>query len=881
MLLLSPGRRSPTLHAGCAFSPGFAPLGNDGLPRSAGIRFTGKSHRLSRRSFHGSPRYQRQDPRGQRRARHAPLVGAARLAAHDRHEVRLRHRSVRCLHRAPRRRGRALLRHAAVRGGRQEGDHHRGDRGHSGRQGGTGRVDPARRPAMRVLPVRADHERERASRQEPRAERRRYRRGDERERLPLRDLQPDSRRDQGRGRERERSVIMRAKPMNASRRECLKPSAIAGGGLIVGFTLPGAARLAQGADKEAQINAYLRIAPNNAITVVCGLSEMGQGVHTAIPMLVAEELDADWSRVRVEQAGVDKAFVNPIFGIQATGGSTAVRGHWEPMRKAGATARAMLIAAAAETWKADAAECRTERGMVIHTSGKKLSYGQLAEKAAKLTPPKDVKLKDPKQFNLLGKSGTKRLDTVAKSTGRAKFGLDVYRPGMLTAVIAYPPVPGGKVVSVNDAKAKAVPGVRQVVQIPSGVAVLADGDWAAKLGRNEGDAKAAVPAKKIEAEYEAPYLSHSCMEPLNCTAWVRKDGVEIWAGTQSQGPAQGILAQVAGVAPGKVKVNTMYLGGGFGRRFAPDPVIGATGLSKISGKPVKLVYSREDDTRGYFYRPASVTRMTGGLDASGRATLFTASVASPSIMEGSHFMKLPPDGVDEFGVEGIRDCPYDIPNLRIEYSRQEPGGIQVWFWRSVGHSQNSFFLESFIDELAYAAGKDPFEFRRSLLGKQPRYKGALELAAEKADWGKPLPAGVHRGIAVVFSFGSWCAQVAEVSVGADGTPKVHRVVAAVDCGMTVNPDIVKRQIESAIVYGLTATLYGKITFKDGRVEQSNFHDYRMLRMSEMPKVEVHIVPSKEAPGGIGEPGTPPIAPAVANAIFAATGKRIRKLPLLG
>jgi isoquinoline 1-oxidoreductase beta subunit len=371
------------------------------------------------------------------------------------------------------------------------------------------------------------------------------------------------------------------------------------------------------------------------------------------------------------------------------------------------------------------------------------------------------------------------------------------------------------------------------------------------------------------------------MEPLNCTAWVRKDDVEIWAGTQSQGPAQGILSQVAGVAPGKVKVNTMYLGGGFGRRFAPDPVIGATVLSKITGKPVKLVYSREDDTRGYFYRPASVTRMTGGLDANGRATLFTANVASPSIMEGSHFMKLPPDGVDEFGVEGIRDCPYDIQDLHIEYSRQEPGNLQVWFWRSVGHSQNSFFLESFIDELAHEAGKDPFEFRRSLLGKQPRCREALELAAEKAGWGKPLPTGVHRGIAVVFSFGSWCAEVAEVSVGSDGTPKVHRVVAAVDCGMTVNPDIVKRQVESAIVYGLTAALYGKITFKDGRVEQSNFHDYRMLRMNEMPKVEVHIVPSREAPGGIGEPGTPPIAPAVANAIFAATGKRIRKLPLLG
>jgi isoquinoline 1-oxidoreductase beta subunit len=711
-------------------------------------------------------------------------------------------------------------------------------------------------------------------------------------------------------------MTMNARTLNSSRREFLKASAMAGGGLVIGFTLPGASRLAQAASAAVPMNAYLRIAADGSITVVCGLSEMGQGVHTAIPMLIAEELDADWSRVRVEQAPVDKAFANPIFGMQATGGSTSVRGHWEPMRKAGAAARSMLIAAAADTWKADAADCRTERGMVIHKDGRKLAYGSLAGKASKQKPPAAPKLKDPAQFTLLGKSGTRRLDSAAKSTGRAKFGLDVYVPGMLTAVIARSPVLGGKVASVNDARAKAVKGVRQVLQIPSGVAVLADGYWAAKLGRdaleiewdrganaslssdgisktlsagaaasgavgrNEGDFKSAAPAKKIDAEYEAPYLSHSCMEPLNCTAWVRGGEVEIWAGTQSQGPAQGILSQVAGVAPGKVKVNTMYLGGGFGRRFAPDPVIDATILSKMSGKPVKLVYSREDDTRGSFYRPASVTRMSGGLDASGRAVLFTANVASPSIMEGSHFMKLPPDGVDEFGVEGIRDCPYDIPNLHVEYSRQEPGGIQVWFWRSVGHSQNSFFLESFIDEMAHAAGKDPFEFRRSLLAKQPRYKGALELAAEKAGWGTPLPAGVHRGIAVVFSFGSWCAEVAEVSVGSDGTPKVHRVVAAVDCGMTVNPDIVKRQIESAIVYGLTAALYGKITFKDGGVEQSNFHDYRMLRMNEMPKVEVHIVPSKEAPGGIGEPGTPPIAPAVANAIFAATGKRIRKLPIL-
>ena len=700
--------------------------------------------------------------------------------------------------------------------------------------------------------------------------------------------------------------------VNESRRNFLKSSALAGGGLVIGFTLPGASRPAQAAADTA-LSAYLRIGPDNRITVVCGLSEMGQGVHTAIPMLIAEELEADWSRIAVEQAGVDKAFNNPIFGMQATGGSTSVRGHWEPMRKAGAAAREMLIAAAAESWKVNPAECRAEKGVVIHKSGKKLSYGRLANRAAKQPVPANPRLKNAKAFKLLG-HGLKRLDTPPKVNGKAKFGLDVYLPGMLTAVMARPPVPGGKAVAVNDAKAKAVPGVRQVIQVPMGVAVLAEGYWAAKQGRdaleiqwdrgalatlssdgvskmlaekaaaggavarNEGDAKSAAAAKTLSAQYEAPYLAHACMEPMNCTAWVKPDEVEIWAGTQSQGPSQGILSQVAGVVPSKVKVNTMYLGGGFGRRFAPDFTIAATLLSKISGKPVKLVYTREDDMQAYFYRPASVTRFSGGVDAAGKAVSFSASVASPSIMAGSGFMKIPPNGVDGMAVEGIEDCPYDIPNLRVEYARAEPG-VQVWFWRSVGHSQNIFFIESFIDEMAASAGKDPFEFRRDLLGKQPRYKGVLELAAGKAGWGKPLPAGVHRGIAVAQSFGSYVAEVAEVSVGADGAVKVHRVVCAVDCGMTVNPVIVQRQIESAVVFGLTAALYGKITFKDGRVEQANFDSYPLLRIEEMPKVEVHIVPSSEACGGIGEPGTPPIAPAVTNAIFAATGKRIRSLPI--
>ena len=699
---------------------------------------------------------------------------------------------------------------------------------------------------------------------------------------------------------------------NASRRDFLKTSALAGGGLLIGFTLPGASRLAQAASIFSP-NAYLRIGSDNQITVICGLSEMGQGVHTAIPMLVAEELDADWSKIKVEQAEADPAFNNPIFGMQATGGSTSVRGHWEPMRKAGAAARAMLVAAAAAKWKTDPADCRTEKCMVVHKSGKKLSYGQLADAAAKQAVPAEVKLKNAKEFKILG-TAAKRLDTPAKVNGTAKFGLDVRLPGMLTAVMARPPVPGGKLVSVDDSKAKAIPGVRQVVQIPSGVAVLAEGFWAAKQGRdalqikwedganaalssagvsrmlaegaakggavsrNEGDVSGAAASHQLAATYEAPYLAHACMEPMNATVWVKPDEIEVWAGTQSQGPSQGILGEVAGVAPGKVKVHTMYLGGGFGRRFAPDFTIDATLLSKISGKPVKLVYTREDDMKAYFYRPASVTRFVGGLDASGKAASFSACVASPSLMEASGFMKLPADGVDEMAVEGIRDCPYDFPNLRVEYARREPG-VQIWFWRSVGHSQNLFFIESFIDEMAAAAGKDPYEFRLGLLGKQPRFRGALELAAKKAGWGKPLPAGVHRGIAVAHSFGSYVAEVAEVSVGKDGKVKVHRVVGAVDCGMTVNPEIVKRQIESAIVYGLSAALYGKITFKDGRVEQSNFHDYPVLRIDEMPKVEVHIVASTGPPGGIGEPGLPPIAPAVANAIFAAIGKRVRTLPI--
>ena len=688
-----------------------------------------------------------------------------------------------------------------------------------------------------------------------------------------------------------------------------------GGALVVGFALPLSGRAATHAGAAFTPNAFLRITPDNRVTVVCGASEMGQGVLTSIPMLLAEELDADWSLVGVEQAPVDKAYANPAFGMQATGGSATIRGNWTPMRQAGAAAREMLLAAAAAQWQLDAAQLSTEKSFVSGPGGRRASYGSLAQAAAKQPVPAKPTLKDPKNFRILGRPA-RRLDTPMKTNGQARYGIDAQVPGMLVAVMARAPAGGAKPKSVDDSKAKAVKGVRQVLTIASGVAVLADGYWAAKKGRDalvidwdlgaaqaldsagvsellddgarDGDAIArddgnlsdaiATSALSLDARYEAPYLAHACMEPMNCTAWVRGDAVELWVGTQSQGPVQGILGQVASVTPAKVTINTMMLGGGFGRRFAPDFAIDATLLSKISGKPVKLIYAREDDMAAGFYRPASVARFEAALGDDGRPTALKAGVGSPSIMAASGFMKIPANGVDSFAVEGLADHPYDIPAQRIAYGRKEPGP-QVWFWRSVGHSQNAFFIESFIDELAWAAKQDPYEYRRALLGKSPRHKAVLELAAREAGWGSPLPPGVGRGIAVAESFGSYVAEVVEASIGESGVPQVHRVIAAVDCGMTVNPQTIQRQIEGAIVYGLTAALYGRISFKDGRVEQGNFNTYQMLRMNQMPAVQVHIVDSTEAPGGIGEPGTPPAAPALLNAIFAITGQRVRTLPI--
>ena len=704
--------------------------------------------------------------------------------------------------------------------------------------------------------------------------------------------------------------------VNVSRREFLKKGSAAGAALVIGFYLPGKGSLAAaGVPAAAPFapNAFIRVGADDLVTILVGQSEMGQGVLTSLPMIVAEELEADWKKVRFESALADPAYFNPLWGAQGTGGSTSVRAFWEPLQKAGAAAREMLIAAAAQTWGVDKSTCRAENGAIVHPpSGRRLTYGALVETAAKLPVPKDVPLKQPKDFRVIGKR-TKRLDTADKSSGRAGFGIDVRVPGMLHAVVARCPVFGGKVAKFDAAKA--LPGVRHVVPIESGVAIVAESTWAAMEGRRaleitwdegpnanldsagitklfeertrqpgavarkEGDAAAALAgaAKKIEAIYEVPFLAHATLEPMNRTAHVRADSCDIWVPTQFQTGTQGVAAKITGLPPASVKVHTTLLGGGFGRRAELDFVAEAVQVSKAVGAPVQVVWSREDDMQHDFYRPASYSRFSAGLDADGWPVAWMHRIACPSIS-----MRWSPEevknGVDPSSVEGAAELPYAVPNILVDYHLTDTG-IPVGYWRSVGHTQNAFFTECFLDEVAAAGGKDPYELRRRLLAKAPRHLGVLELAATKAGWGSPLPRGRGRGIAVMKSFGSFVAEVAEVSIARDGAVRVHRVVCAVDCGSVVNPDTVEAQMESGIVYGLTAALKGAITIDKGRVQQSNFHDYEMLRINEMPVIEVHIVPSSEPPGGVGEPGTPPIAPAVANAIFAVTGKRIRRLPI--
>lgn len=703
-----------------------------------------------------------------------------------------------------------------------------------------------------------------------------------------------------------------------SRRKFLQTSAVATAGLLIGFRLPLEGEAAE-APGEFNPNAFLRIAPSGRVTVIVGKSEMGQGIYTALPMIVAEELDADWSKVSVESAPVAPEYNHTVFGIQLTGGSTSVWSSYEQLRKAGAAARAMLVAAAAEGWRVEPASCRTEKGFVIHDATKqRLSYGALANAASKLSPPSEVTLKDPKDFRIIGKP-TRRLDTPEKINGKAVFGIDVKLPGLLTAVIARPPVFGAKVRSINSDRTRAIAGVKGVYQVDSGVAVVADGFWSAKRGRelleivwdegswaqldtekqreqyaelarqpgavarNDGDALATLAraAKVLEVEYEVPYLAHATMEPLNCVADVRPDACEVWTGTQSQTIDREAAAQVAGLKPEQVRLYTTLLGGGFGRRAVLDShfVREAVQLSKAIRAPVKVIWTREDDIRGGWYRPMWYDRIFGGLDADSNPIAWAHTIVGQSIIAGTPFESFAvKEGVDGSSVEGAADLPYAIPNVYVDLHSPKIG-VPVLWWRSVGHSHTAFVVESFLDELAHAAGKDSYEFRRALLEKHPRHRGALELAAEKAGWGKPLPNGLGRGVAVHASFGSFIAQVAEVSVSQTGVPRVHRVVCAIDCGMVVNPDTIKAQMESGIIFGLTAALKGEITFKQGRVQQRNFHDYQMLRINETPEIEVYIVPSSEKHGGVGEPGVPPIAPAVANAIFAATGKRIRRLPI--
>ena len=711
-----------------------------------------------------------------------------------------------------------------------------------------------------------------------------------------------------------------------SRRDFVETAA----GLVIAFHLPpdlaGPRAAAKGPFAP---NAWIRIDTDGIVTLRLDRSEMGQGSQTGLAMILAEELEADWSAVRLGPMPENPAGWSRTM---RTGGSNAIRGSWEPLRKAGAAAREMLLRAAAETWGVDKGECRAEKGAVVHAaSGRRLSYGRLVTRAAALPvpPPSDAPLKDPKDFRLLG-TRVRRLDTPAKVDGSAVFGIDVKVPGMLIASIERSPLLGGKIKKVNADGAKDLPGVRHVVELEAsswmgpaggwaagcaaGVAVVADTYWQAVVGRralqidwDEGDAAAvdsasvrsrlaalaerpavvaqtigdaaaalAGAAKRVEAIYDVPFVHHATMEPMNCTAHVRPDGADVWAPTQNQGDAQKVAAQVSVLPVDQIRIHTTLSGGGFGRRLEPDFVSEAVRVSKAVGAPVKVIWSREDDMRNGFYRPTSYNQFAAALDATGRPVAWTHRIAGTPLR-----LKFGPleKGIDDSLVDGAIDLPYDIPNVLVDQATLELAPVPRGPWRSVGVSHNGFVTECFLDEVAAAGGRDPFDLRRELLQKKPRHLRALMMAAEKAGWGTPLPAGHGRGIAVAEWGPTVCVEVAEVVVDADGTVHVPRVTCAVDCGPTVNPGQIEAQMQGGIVFGLSAALYGEITLAGGRVVQGNFDTYPVVRMPEAPAVEVHIVPSTYPQGGTGEPGVPPIAPAVCNAIFAATGKRIRRLPI--
>lgn len=716
-------------------------------------------------------------------------------------------------------------------------------------------------------------------------------------------------------------MLAKIKTPELSRRGFLTAAGGAGVGLAVGLSLPGFAPKAARAATDGSFNPFVLIAPDGSVTVLAKHLDKGQGILTGLTTLVAEELDADWAQMRADFAPADtEKYKNLFFGVQGTGGSTAIANSWQQYRKAGAMARAMLVEAAAKQWGVAASEITVEKGVVAHASGKQAGFGDLAEAAAGIAAPADVALKDPAQFTLIGNPDLRRIDGVSKTDGSAIYTQDIVRPGMLYAAVAHPPRFGATVASFDAAAAKAVDGVADVVQIPRGIAVLAKDTWTAFKGRealavewdeskaetrstdaifaeyrpmldkagtparSDGDAEAALAnaAQVVEADFEFPFLAHAAMEPMNAVVEAAPGtSVEIWTGSQLQTVDQAVAAQIAGVEPGKVTINTLLAGGSFGRRAVPnsDYVAEAVQIAvAIGGRaPVKLVWSREDDMAAGFYRPVYVHRVRAGLDADGKVVAWQHRIVGQSIVANTPFAGLIENGIDNTSVEGASNMPYKIPNIGVDLHTMDLG-VPVLWWRAVGSTHTAYAVETMIDQLAKAAGKDPVEFRLDLLSEHPRHAGVLKLAAEKAGWGGPLPDGVHRGVAVHESFNSYVAQVAEVRVRDDGSMKVERVVCAIDCGVAVNPDQIKAQMEGGIGYGLGAAMRNEVTLTGGEVDQRNFDTYEPLRIDDMPKVEAYIVPSAEAPTGVGEPGTPVVAPAVANAVFDATGNLIKALP---
>ncbi|CAB3685195.1 Isoquinoline 1-oxidoreductase subunit beta [Paraburkholderia phenoliruptrix] len=718
-----------------------------------------------------------------------------------------------------------------------------------------------------------------------------------------------------------------------SRRTFLKfgvsVGAAAGGGLLLGFSLPaisqdqktGKSVIGGDANEVPQNgvfapNAFIQIDTAGKVTLVVPKVEMGQGVYTSIPMLIAEELEVPLDTVTLDHAPPDeKLFTDPLLGGQLTGGSTSIRYAWEPMRRAGATARTLLVAAAAQQWQVDAASCHAQNGQVIHAaSNRSIGYGQLVEAAAKLPAPQNVPLKDPKDFRIVG-TAVKRLDSPEKVDGTAQFGLDVRVPDMVYAAIANCPVFGGTLASVDDTHAKTIPGVRQVVKIDNAVAVIGDHTWAAKRGLqaleikwNEGagaklsmkqivddlahasERNGAVARKggnvvqgfanaktRVDAIYQQPFLAHATMEPINCTVHVRADSCEVWLGTQVPTRVRDAAMAATGLPADKIVVHNHLIGGGFGRRLEFDMVTQAVKIGKQVSTPVKVLWTREEDIQHDMYRPYYYDKISAGLDANGKPLAWQHRIVGSSIL--ARFA--PPafkNGLDPDAVEVASDLPYDLPNQLVDYVRQEPHAIPTAFWRGVGPTRSTFVVESFIDELAAEAKVDPVKYRRDLLGKTPRALNVLNTAAQAANWGSAVPKGQGRGVSVMHAFGSYFAIIVDVAVD-QGEVAVKRVVCAVDCGMVVNPNTVEAQVQGGIIFGITGALYSEITIKDGRVQQNNFTDYRMLRIDQTPLIDVHIVKSSEAPGGIGEPGTAALAPALTNAIFAATGKRLRHLPV--